>query len=97
MTREYYFNDSGAQIRNLGASVAALRRGEPVPEDGYTADYVSDLATALPDDVWAAATAPDADTDGLVGGWAAGRVVFCHDPVPAHPLREPVGRRAERR
>ena len=37
VTREYYFNDSGGQIRNLGASVAALRRGEPVPEDGYTA------------------------------------------------------------
>ena len=35
VTREYYFNDSGAQIGNLGASVAALKRGEPVPEDGY--------------------------------------------------------------
>ena len=33
VTREYYFNDSGGQIRNLGASVAALRRGEPVPEE----------------------------------------------------------------
>ena len=74
VTREYYFNDSGAQIRNLGASVAALRRGEPVPEDGYKADYVNDLATALPADVWTAATTPGADMDGLVGGWAAGRV-----------------------
>ena len=27
VTREYYFNDSGAQIEHLGASVAALRRG----------------------------------------------------------------------
>ena len=74
VTREYYFNDSGGQIRNLGASVAALRRGEPVPEDGYHGDYVVDLAAALPDDVWAAATAPGADTDGIVGRWAAGRV-----------------------
>ena len=74
VTREYYFNDSGGQIRNLGASVAALRRGEPVPEDGYHGDYVGDLATELPDDVWAAATAAGADTDGLVGKWAAGRV-----------------------
>ena len=64
VTREYYFNDSGGQIRNLGASVAALRRGEPVPEDGYQGDYVDDLAAALPDDVWAAATAAGADTDG---------------------------------
>ena len=74
VTREYYFNDSGGQIRNLGASVAALRRGEPVPEDGYHGDYVEDLAAALPDDVWASATADGADTDGLVGRWAAGRV-----------------------
>src|SRR4029453_1990407 len=29
VTREYYFNDSGGQIDQLGASVAALRRGEP--------------------------------------------------------------------
>jgi arginyl-tRNA synthetase len=74
VTREYYFNDSGGQIRNLGASVAALRRGEPVPDDGYKGDYVADLASALPDDVWAAATALDADTAGTVGHWAAGRV-----------------------
>ena len=56
VTREYYFNDSGGQIRNLGASVAALRRGDPVPDDGYKGDYVIDLAAALPDEVWAAAT-----------------------------------------
>ena len=35
VTREYYFNDSGGQIDNLGASVAAVKRDEPVPEDGY--------------------------------------------------------------
>ena len=74
VTREYYFNDSGGQIRNLGASVAALRGGEPVPEDGYHGDYVADLATELPDDVWAASTLAGADTDGIVGRWAAGRV-----------------------
>ena len=74
VTREYYFNDSGGQIRILGASVAALRRGEPVPEDGYKGDYVADLVAQLPDDVWAEASGPDADTDGIVGHWAAGRV-----------------------
>ena len=74
VTREYYFNDSGGQIRNLGASVVALKRGEPVPEDGYKAGYVNDLAAALPDDVWAAATADGADADGSIGHWAAGRV-----------------------
>ena len=74
VTREYYFNDSGGQIRNLGASVAALRRGEPVPEDGYKGEYVADLVAQLPDDVWAEASGPDVDTDGIVGHWAAGRV-----------------------
>jgi len=74
VTREYYFNDSGTQIRNLGATVVALRRGLPIPEEGYKGDYVPDLATALPDDVWTAATADGADTDGIVGQWAAGRV-----------------------
>jgi arginyl-tRNA synthetase len=74
VTREYYFNDSGAQIANLGASVVALRRGEPVPEDGYHGDYVRELADALPEDVWSAATAPGADAAALAGRWAAGRV-----------------------
>jgi arginyl-tRNA synthetase len=74
VTREYYFNDSGGQIRNLGASVAALRRGDPVPDDGYKGDYVVELVAELPDDVWSTATASGADTDGIVGHWAAGRV-----------------------
>ena len=71
VTREYYFNDSGGQIRNLGASVAALRRGEAIPEEGYKGDYVQDLAAALPDDAWADATADGADTDDILGRWAA--------------------------
>jgi arginyl-tRNA synthetase len=74
VTREYYFNDSGTQISNLGASVVALRRGEPIPEDGYHGDYVPALAEALPDDIWSAATAPGADAAAIVGHWAAGRV-----------------------
>jgi arginyl-tRNA synthetase len=74
VTREYYFNDVGGQIPNLGASIAAIRRGEPVPEDGYHGDYVHPLAAEVPDDVWAAAIAPGADTNGLLGHWAAGIV-----------------------
>jgi arginyl-tRNA synthetase len=74
VTREYYFNDSGTQIEHLGASVAAVRRGRPVPEDGYKGAYVEDLAKAVPDDVWALASAPGADTADLVGRWAAVRV-----------------------
>ncbi len=74
VTREYYFNDSGGQIDNLGASVAAIRRGAPVPEDGYQGDYVNDLAAAVPDDVWDTATADGVDTANVLGRWAAGRV-----------------------
>ena len=62
VTREYYFNDSGAQISNLGASVVAIRRGEPIPEEGYKGAYVEDLAAELPDDVWAAAPSPTGPT-----------------------------------
>ena len=35
VTREYYFNDSGAQIERFGLSLRARARGEAVPEDGY--------------------------------------------------------------
>ena len=74
VTREYYFNDSGGQIRNLGASLAAIKRGEAVPDDGYKADYVVDLAGELPLDTWDAATVPGADLEGDLGHWAAGRI-----------------------
>jgi arginyl-tRNA synthetase len=74
VTREYYFNDSGAQVGHLGASVIALRSGEPVPDDGYKGAYVEDLARALPDDVWSAATAHGADGPDIVGRWASARV-----------------------
>jgi arginyl-tRNA synthetase len=74
VTREYYFNDRGGQIPNLGASVVALRRGEPIPEDGYHGDYVGRIAAEVPDELWAEATAPAADTNEVVGHWAALRV-----------------------
>jgi arginyl-tRNA synthetase len=48
VTREYYFNDAGNQIRLLGASVQARARGEDVPEGGYQGSYIADLATAIP-------------------------------------------------
>jgi arginyl-tRNA synthetase len=74
VTREYYFNDSGTQIRKLGASVVARRRGEDVPEDGYRGAYVDDLAAELPDDLWAAAMSEGADGEGIVADWAQERI-----------------------
>ena len=74
VTREYYFNDAGAQIRNLGVSVIARRLGEDVPEDGYHGAYVDDLAAALPESVWEQANAEGADRDAIVADWAQERV-----------------------
>ena len=47
VTREYYFNDAGEQMRKFGDSVAATLRGEPVPEDGYQGAYIAELASEL--------------------------------------------------
>ena len=74
VTREYYFNDAGAQVRNLGASVLAIRRDEAIPEDGYHGDYVRDLAAEIPDDVWADATRANTDAAEVLGAWATARV-----------------------
>jgi arginyl-tRNA synthetase len=42
--REYYYNDSGTQMGRFQASVAAIRRGDAPPEDGYHGAYVAELA-----------------------------------------------------
>jgi arginyl-tRNA synthetase len=49
--REYYYNDAGAQMDRFRASIDAIRRGEPVPEDGYRGDYVVELANEEGDPV----------------------------------------------
>ena len=74
VTREYYFNDFGAQVRNLGASVVAIRRAEPLPAEAYRGAYVGDLASEIPDDVWSAAETAGADAPMIVGQWASERV-----------------------
>src|SRR4051812_12147392 len=71
-TREYYFNDSGAQVRNLGASILAVRAGREVPEDGYHGDYVADLAASMPEQL-ANDVGPEAPGDAEAAEWAVGR------------------------
>ena len=53
VSREYYVNDTGGQIRTLGRSLLARRTGEEVPEGGYQGEYVTELAASYdgPDDV----------------------------------------------
>jgi arginyl-tRNA synthetase len=53
VTREFYYNDAGAQIQNLALSVQARKRGikpgEPGwPKDGYAGEYIQEIADAFP-------------------------------------------------
>ena len=41
VTREYYFNDTGAQVQNLGASILAIREGREIPRTATTASTSS--------------------------------------------------------
>ena len=60
VTREYYFNDHGAQIDRFARSLLADARGQAAPEDGYGGAYISEIvkdvlaqrpdALDLPDD-----------------------------------------------
>jgi arginyl-tRNA synthetase len=47
VTREFYINDRGNQMDKFGASLDAVARGVPVPEDGYHGDYIADLAKQI--------------------------------------------------
>jgi arginyl-tRNA synthetase len=52
VTREYYFNDAGRQMRILGDSVRLrylqqLGENVDLPEDYYQGDYISDIAKEL--------------------------------------------------
>ncbi|HIY67259.1 MAG TPA: arginine--tRNA ligase [Candidatus Agrococcus pullicola] len=47
VTREYYFNDHGAQIDRFARSLVAAHRGEAAPEDGYGGQYIHDIAAQV--------------------------------------------------
>ncbi|HEY6967127.1 MAG TPA: arginine--tRNA ligase [Burkholderiales bacterium] len=54
VTREFYYNDAGAQIDKLAWSVQArakgLKPGDPGwPEEGYAGDYIEDIAKEIAD------------------------------------------------
>jgi arginyl-tRNA synthetase len=51
VSREFYYNDAGAQINNLAISVQARAKGmspdDPLfPQDGYRGDYIAEIAQA---------------------------------------------------
>jgi arginyl-tRNA synthetase len=47
VTREYYFNDHGAQIDRFARSLLASAEGQPAPEDGYGGQYIHEIAAAV--------------------------------------------------
>ncbi|MFD6400672.1 arginine--tRNA ligase [Nocardia sp. NPDC060249] len=47
VTREYYFNDHGAQIDRFAKSLVASALGEPTPEDGYAGEYIAEISAGI--------------------------------------------------
>ncbi|WP_320827310.1 arginine--tRNA ligase [Reinekea sp.] len=76
-TREFYYNDAGAQIQNLALSVSARVHGiapdqDGWPENGYRGDYISDVArsylardTVIADDQNVTASGDPDDLDAI--------------------------------
>jgi len=77
VTREFYYNDAGAQIDNLTHSVQLRCRGvtpdDPLwPEAGYRGDYIADVAkaylnkeTVIADDMSVTATGDVEDAESI--------------------------------
>lgn len=72
VTREYYVNDFGNQVRLLAESVAAVAKGDPVPEDGYKGAYIEELAAFMKEHDAAAFEGPDALVRAAIGWMLAG-------------------------
>ncbi len=47
VTKEYYFNDHGAQIDRFSRSLLAVALGEPTPKDGYAGSYLSEIVDQI--------------------------------------------------
>lgn len=77
VTREFYYNDAGAQIDNLTKSVLARAQGvaadsEDFPKNGYRGDYIMDIAkaylakeTVIADDMEVTSNGDLTDLDGI--------------------------------
>ncbi|MEO1956613.1 MAG: arginine--tRNA ligase [Methylophilaceae bacterium] len=77
VTREFYYNDAGAQIDNLTMSVLARANGVSTddasfPENGYRGEYIANIATAylaketiVADDIKVTASGDLKDTESI--------------------------------
>jgi arginyl-tRNA synthetase len=65
VSTEYYVNDTGGQIRKLGESLLARKKGEELKDDAYHGEYVTELAAAYdgPEEIVSA------------GRWAAEKIL----------------------
>ena len=79
VTREYYVNDFGNQVRLLAASIREIARGNPPPEGGYGGNYVKELATWMKAHVAELLAAPPSENDDPLGRLAVTRML---DGVP---------------
>ncbi|MGV9615613.1 arginine--tRNA ligase [Nocardia xishanensis] len=61
VTREYYFNDHGAQIDRFANSLVAAATGAPTPEDGYAGAYIHEIAARVVADNPGAAELPEVE------------------------------------
>jgi len=81
VTREYYLNDTGGQIRMLGASAyhfyaEAAGGSYPFPEDGYRGDYIPALGRELHErEGKALLSLPEAEAVERAGIFVAGRIM----------------------
>jgi len=88
VTREFYYNDAGAQIVNLARSVQARCKGlgpddADWPQDGYRGDYIRDVA-----DAYMAKEKIDADDRHVIGVGAADDLDAIRDFAVAYLRRE---------
>jgi arginyl-tRNA synthetase len=81
VAREFYVNDAGTQVVKLGESIAALARGEEVPEDGYHGEYVQRLVGLVAD-------GPDADAAALGRSAVAAMVAQMREVLAAFGVAE---------
>jgi len=73
--REYYVNDQNTQARMFGESMYARLHGEPVPERGYTGEYVAELAEMARRDLPGIETLPHDEAEPKLRAYAIGAMV----------------------
>ncbi|CAA9335481.1 MAG: Arginyl-tRNA synthetase [uncultured Nocardioidaceae bacterium] len=66
VTREYYFNDHGAQIDRFAKSLLARAQGRDVPADGYVGEYIDEIAQRVVREHPEVSSLPDAEAQELL-------------------------------